>query len=39
MLMGYHYYRFTVENMLPELEGSLARLEAPSPQPNVLHAA
>jgi hypothetical protein len=38
MLMGYHYYRFTIENMLPELDGSLARLKSPSPEPHV-HAA
>lgn len=38
MLMGYHYYRFTVENMLPELDESLARLGSPSPQPRA-HAA
>ena len=30
MLMGYHYYRFTIENMLPELDGALAALPAES---------
>jgi len=32
MLMGYHYYRFTIENMLPELDGALAKLPTDTTQ-------
>jgi radical SAM superfamily enzyme YgiQ (UPF0313 family) len=35
MLMGYHYYRFTIENMLPELEGSLAKLKSEHPTARI----